>query len=40
MKILEFIFQSFPHFLGSCILLALTFDGIVNIIRSLKLKKK
>lgn len=36
MQVLEFIFQSFWHFLGSAIIIYIIVEGIVNIIKALK----
>lgn len=38
-EILEFIFQDFWHFIGTCILLAIIFDRPLVMIQSLKNSK-
>jgi len=40
MEILEFIFDSFEHWLGTAILLTIIFSGIAQIIKAIKKKPK
>ena len=38
MKLIEFIFQSFWHFIGAVILVLIIIDGIIEIVETIKRK--